>query len=428
MRSNVKLSTKFLTTQDAHQVGLLVTVAGEAPAERPPINVSLVIDRSGSMSGPPLHEAREAAIRFARFLGPQDRLSVVAFDDQVITVWGPAPAGDPAVEQSIRAIASGGTTNLSGGWLKGREHVQSGLVEGTNRVVLLTDGCANQGITDLTQLNGLARGALSDKISTTCIGFGAHFQEDLLKAMSDAGGGNYWYVEETDQMGSIFDEEIEGLVALAAQNLEVVVRLADPRVQGVTLLQDYPVTRDPDGAWRVVLGDLYATSPRQLGLIFHVEHVTHLGEIRLGEVTISSDLLLEEGVEHRTTMMPVIANLDGRDHVEPEVERTITRFEAAKLREEAVEQADRGDYRTASEKMREAAEKLAPYGEDEAVRSEIQDLAAASERVEMGDYGPADRKYNMARSEGVWRDKKAYMKKIARLKKMGLKPRGGGHA
>ena len=69
MRSNVKLSTKFLTTQDAHQVGLLVTVAGEAPAERPPINVSLVIDRSGSMSGPPLHEAREAAVRFSRFLG-----------------------------------------------------------------------------------------------------------------------------------------------------------------------------------------------------------------------------------------------------------------------------------------------------------------------------------------------------------------------
>ena len=62
------------------------------------------------------------------------------------------------------------------------------------------------------------------------------------------------------------------------------------------------------------------------------------------------------------------------------------------------------------------------------VRSEIADLEAASERVEMGDYGPADRKYNMARSEGVWRDKKAYMKKIERLKRMGRKPRGGDDA
>ena len=89
MRSDVKLSTKFLTTQNAHQVGLLVTLAGDAPARRAPINVALVLDRSGSMSGAPLEAAKAAARRFASFLGADDRLSVVVFDDAVETIFGP---------------------------------------------------------------------------------------------------------------------------------------------------------------------------------------------------------------------------------------------------------------------------------------------------------------------------------------------------
>src|SRR5690606_2016400 len=128
MRSDVKLSTKFSTTQNAHQVGLLVTLAGDAPVRRAPINVALVLDRSGSMSGAPLAEARNAATRFAGFLTPQDRLTIVTFDDQVDTIFGPAPGGDPAAIAAIDAIDSGGSTNLSGGWLTGRQHVMSGLV------------------------------------------------------------------------------------------------------------------------------------------------------------------------------------------------------------------------------------------------------------------------------------------------------------
>ncbi len=270
MNAELKLSTKFLTSQDAHQVGMLVTVGSEAPVERPPINVSLVLDRSGSMAGEPLEAAKDAAVAFTQFLSDRDRLSVVAFDNQVFPMWGPQAAGHPAVEHVIRSIAPGGSTNLSGGWLKGRELVQREIVDGTNRVVLLTDGCANCGITDDEQLAALARGAQSESVSTTCIGFGPHFNEDLLQGMSDAGRGNYWYVEHHDQMGGIFDEEIEGLVALAGQNLEIVVRLTDQRVQGVTFLQDYPSRRLDDGSWHLVLGDLYATSPRILGLIFHV--------------------------------------------------------------------------------------------------------------------------------------------------------------
>jgi Ca-activated chloride channel family protein len=115
MRTDVKLSTKFLTTQNAHQVGVLVTLSGEVPVQRAPINVALVLDRSGSMSGPPLEAAKDAAKRFAGFLATGDRLTIVTFDDEVHTVFGPAPAGDPAAAEAIERIRAGGSTNLSGG-------------------------------------------------------------------------------------------------------------------------------------------------------------------------------------------------------------------------------------------------------------------------------------------------------------------------
>ena len=85
---------------------------------RPPINVALVLDRSGSMSGAPLAAARAAAERFAAFLSPADRLAVVTFDDEVDVVFGPAPGGDPAALDAIARVVAGGSTNLSGGWLR----------------------------------------------------------------------------------------------------------------------------------------------------------------------------------------------------------------------------------------------------------------------------------------------------------------------
>jgi len=339
---------------------------------------------------------------------------LVAFDDRVVTVVEPTAAGDPTVADAIRHIGAGRSTNLSGGWLKGREHVQSDLGKGVNRVVLLTDGQANQGITDVSQLTGLTRGAASEGVTTTCIGFGAQFNEDLLRGMSDAGGGNYWYVENHDQMGGIFDEEIEGLVALAAQNLEIEVTATHPHVTGVTCLQSYPVQPIADGAYRVIVGDLYATAPRHLGLIFLVEDIDELGETQLGEVKLKADYIVADGIEHTVTTLPVIANLDETDHVEPEVERTLLRFEAARAREEAVKQADRGDFEGAASVLRRAGQSLASYKRDPRVAEEIEDLEVEAQRMAAHSYDASDRKYHLARSHGVMHDKAAYIDKVSR--------------
>jgi Ca-activated chloride channel family protein len=414
MHTDVRLSTRFLTTQNAHQVGMLVSLDGGTPVRRAPINVSLVLDRSGSMDGRPLEAAKAAAALFASFLRAEDRLSVVAFDDTVQVLFGPAAAGDPAAREAIGRVRSGGSTNLSGGWLMGRKLVEQGIVEGTNRVVLLTDGCANAGIVTPAKLVGLAEQGAARRVTTTCIGFGEAFNEDLLEPMARAGRGNYWYVESDDQMAGVFQGEIEGLVALAAQNVAVEVRLTHPRVAGVSFLQSYPVSQTAEGGWTVRLNDLYATSPKALGLVFHVEEVRELGKVQLGEVRVEADVVSEAGIEHRSTVMPVLANLDGEDRVEPTVEQTFLRFQVARAREEAVRRADGGQLDAAAGVLHEAVAALRPHARTPGMAEEIGDLEAEAARLEQRRYDARDRKYQGARAMALRELKPDYAARVSR--------------
>ena len=414
MHTDVRLSTRFLTTQNAHQVGVLVSLAGDLPVRRAPINLALVLDRSGSMSGAPLAAAKEAAARFAGHLGAGDRLTVVAFDDTVQAVYGPAPGGDAQVEDAIARIRPGGSTNLSGGWLLARKLVQQGKVEGVNRVALLTDGQANVGLVEPAQLLGLAEGGAARGVTTTCFGFGEHYNEDLLEAMARAGQGNYWYVERDDQMAGVFASEIEGLVALAAQNVEIEVRLTDPRVAGVTFLQSYPIEKIATGGWRVRLNDLYATSPRALGLVLHVEDVRELGKVPLAEVRVEADVVTEGGIEHRTTVMPILANLDGEDRIEPLVEQTFIRFQVAKARGEAMRHADEGEFDRAAASLAGAASALQACPPSPAVAEEREDLEEEARRLRERLYEAKDRKYNAARAMAARDLKTEYAQRVSR--------------
>ncbi|MEP7228243.1 MAG: VWA domain-containing protein [Gemmatimonadales bacterium] len=416
MKADIRLSTRFLTTQNAHQVGMLVTLAGEAPLNRAPINVALVLDRSGSMAGLPLEAAKEAAGRFASFLTKEDRLSVVVFDETVETIFKSAPAGDSAALDAIARVYPGGSTNLSGGWLKGRKLVEKSLVEGTNRVLLLTDGQANVGIVDPAKLIGLAKTGASRRVSTTCIGFGADFNEGLLEPMAAAGAGNYWYVESYDQMAAIFQGEIEGLVALAAQNVELEVRLTHPHAAGVSFMQSYPVETTSQGTWKVALNDLYATSPRSLGLVFHVEDVRELGKVQLGEVRVEADVITEEGIAHRTIVMPVVANLDGEERIEPTVEQTFLRFHSAKAREEAIRQADQGNFGEAAASLREAVIAMSVYEAVPEIADEMSDLVAEADRLDANQYEATDRKYHGARAMANRDLKSGYARSVSRRK------------
>lgn len=412
MHLSAKLSTTFAATHETHQVKLVVTISAEAPVERPPINAALVIDRSGSMAGDPLRHACAAAEQFASYLTGDDRLTLVVFDEEVRTLLAGVAGTDPRVTPALRGIVAGGSTNLSGGWLEGHRHLSRHRVAGTNRILLLTDGQANHGVTAAPELERLTASAAAQGISTTCIGFGPSFNEDLLKGMSDAGRGRFWYVEQLDQMGDAFQGEIEGLVSLAAQNVNLAIRLSHSGVAGVSIKPSLRGTVQHDWGWSVPIGDLYAVQSRTVALLFHVAQPPADAATPLGEVVLTADILNPDGIEHRTVTLPVMATLDAADHVEAEVETTVLRFVVAEARETAIRLADGGNLDGAAETLLTAASALS--GELAELR---EDLLTEAGRLTERRYDAADRKYQMAQAVLEVEGRQAYARRITRRRK-----------
>lgn len=241
-----------------------VLLSLEAPlapnrSERLPVNIALVIDRSGSMSGEPLASACEAAAYVLRQLGPKDRFSVVTFEDEVDVVVAATAATPRAVASAVAAIERihiGGCTDLGAGWLTGCGQVADHLDrEAVNRAFLLTDGLANRGITGHDALCEHARELRARGISTSTFGLGPHFDEVLLAGMAEAGGGNFHFIEHSEMIPSVFRQELgEGLEIVAP---EARLCVTVPAGVHVTSLNRYPLRAgEAAGEYVLDLGDL----------------------------------------------------------------------------------------------------------------------------------------------------------------------------
>jgi hypothetical protein len=304
-------------------------------------------------------------------------------------------------QHAIRQIYDGGSTNLSGGWLEGHRQVGQSIVQGTNRVLLLTDGRPTQASPIPTALRGMAGGAASNGVSTSCIGFGPGFNEDLLRAMSESGGGHFWYVEALDQMTGAFEGEIEGLVSLAAQNLVLEVTLTHPGVAGVSLIPDVPAERTAEGAWRIRLGDLYAGSAPVTRR--HLPRRERDSAGRRGAGPGPAPGRPHQARGHRAPEHRPAGDGDTRwagsrgarsgDQLPP--------LRRGQAREEAIRQADQGQFEQAANTLREAATSFGSCEGAPELCETRDDLVAEADRLSQRIYRSEDRKYNMARSAMV---------------------------
>ena len=199
----------------------------EAGHGRLPVDVSFVLDRSGSMGGEKITMARRAVGDAIRSLHDADRFSVVAFDDQIELVV-PSTQGTSEARREAREVVGRlrerGMTDLSGGWLRGREQIAQSLDNGTlGRCLLMSDGLANRGITDRNELVRHAEEFRKRGVTTSAFGFGQDFDEVLLQEMSRAGGGNFYYVEKASQIPGFIASEVGEALEVVARDVRIVV-------------------------------------------------------------------------------------------------------------------------------------------------------------------------------------------------------------
>ncbi len=358
---------------------LRLTAPPATRTDRTPLNLAVIVDRSGSMDGEKLSHTRKAIQTLITHLDAQDRLCVVLFDTHVETLLPPTPVQDKdALKTIVNRIESGSATNLSGGWLQGiRLLSESAAPDRINRCLLLTDGQANQGLTDPPRLAHLGRSAREkSNIVTTTLGFGEDFNEDLLTAMAREAGGSFYFVDTPEQAPAIFAEELSGLLELAAQNVEVVLH-PGPATLRVEQWTGYPASQSgQDIAFR--LGDAYAGETKNLLLRLHLDALTEIGKAGVASITVQFDEMTRDAVKSkRLTDTVYVEVADGVDDAPPclEVLREYALQRSARARDRAVEAADRGDHETAKGVLREVVEELQQIPDPDAILAEeIADL------------------------------------------------------
>lgn len=411
MLHTLTLDHRHLPDRGGYLVRALLELQGTArtAASRVPLRLSLVIDRSGSMDGPPLEAATAAAADLVRRLAPEDVVSVVAFDDQVITAVPPHRAGGEAhVAERILGIVAGGTTNLSGGWLRGRELVSRDRADGAvHRVLLLTDGHANVGITDPVELAELAAQSKAKGITTSCVGVGDGYDEALLRAMADAGGGNAFHIERPDQAALAFGDELAGLQTLAGQNLSVTIALDD----AVTLAHvhhDWPSVDGPEGR-TFELGDLYAREPKRLLVEFFCATAPSPDARALARLTLRADVREESGgLVHQEVVLPIAATLESAGQEAPTITREVLLSEAARARAQAAADVRRGEAAQARRALDVMARKLSEAPMAEEFTDEVRDLAELSRKFEMEEATESDARYLQQKAYNARRGKRMY--------------------
>src|SRR4051794_8571777 len=356
-------------------------VAPRATSERgrSPVHLSLVIDRSGSMSGDKLRVAKSAAEEAIGRLQTGDRFSVIVYDDVVETViestHASAESRRAAVER-LRSIDARGSTNLSEGWLRGCEQLARHQLEnGVNRCLLLTDGLANVGETDPTVLATHAAELRARGISTSTFGVGNDFDERLLQELADAGGGHFYYIADAPQIRDAITSEVGETLETVARDVVVEITARDDiRIDAIS---PYRLSASGNPTTES-LGDLVSEQV--------VEVVLRLS-FPFGQLTRETGMIV--AVSDRDG---VFASPAGRDPVrvtwtyagdrendvqprERDVDRAVAGLFAARARQEAIRLNRAGDFDGAQRVLRATRARIEAYaGEDPDIRAVLRTL------------------------------------------------------
>ncbi|MDZ4674165.1 MAG: VWA domain-containing protein [Gemmatimonadota bacterium] len=372
--------------------------AVDAPrrTERLPLDIAIVIDKSGSMAGSKLELAKVAARRAVELLSPRDHVALVAYDSEVeLLAAGALLAAGHRAEllRSIDRLQAGTMTNLSGGWLTGCQQVaSSGREHSVARTLLLSDGLANQGITDRDELQRHAQELRTRGVVTSCFGIGNDFDERLMEGMARAGGGNFYYLERAEQIPDYLASELGEALEVVARGVTLDVE-ADPGIE-IGTLEQRPLSHDGNRT-RILLGDLVSrqqvetvvrvTFPRRdpgalLGVRVRLSDV----DLKLDEASVAIDW--EVADHHANDRQP-------RDSA---VDIVVAGRYAAKARNAAAEHNRAGNLEAARQELIATARRIRQYAGSNPELREVADQLEQEARRHEEVFSPSMLKHELA--------------------------------
>jgi len=212
-----------MTTKTYVQISLTGLPMGR-PEMRAPVNLAIVLDKSGSMQGQKLHHAKTAAINAVRMLHPNDIVSIITYDDTVHVLVPATKASDQHnIVAAIGRIQPSGSTALFGGVSKGAYEVRKfKSSERVNRIILLSDGLANRGPSSPGELGALGRSLGSEGITVSTIGLGLDYNEDLMTQLAMNSDGNHMFAETPDDVTRAFAADLGDALSVVAQEISIV--------------------------------------------------------------------------------------------------------------------------------------------------------------------------------------------------------------
>ena len=333
-----------------------------AESERTPLNLSVVLDRSGSMAGAKLRYVKEAASFLVDNLSPEDYLSVVTYESNVKTEWPSKSVKEKAlIKRKIEAIEDEGSTNLSGGMLEGYSQVKSTYQNGfVNRVMLLSDGLANRGITEPTKLQEIAtKQNRENSITLSTFGVGADFNEDLMQNLAEYGIGNYYFIDSPDKIPAIFQQELKGLLSVVAQNCKL--ELTFPDAIEPEYVYGYEHTKNGNKI-TVNFMDIFSEDTKAILIRFKIKGGNH------GPLMINSKIVYDDATDQYTRK-----SLTSEQVIDPTtessvyngafsefVQQQITLFKSNETLEQAMKEVDNRNF----EKARKLVDENEKYLKD----------------------------------------------------------------